>query len=230
MQLPIEFKRPQFPLRLGFAMLINKSQGQTIKIGGLHLQEHCFSHGQFYVGCSRVGRESNLYMLPQMPNFTRNVVHQEVLWFVLTSYFPCQIVFLSYATLIAVSAYVVLVPQFYMPLLWLFAVTFLIVALLSYAICLFLLCCTSVHFYEFGCKVLSVPSLRCNAVAPLCIWKYWFVQFNFYCPVVSLTLMQCSSPLCICKSSVGLLLFFSFQCITHIDHWCCYISFKLCVC
>ena len=117
MQMPIEFKRLQFPLRLSFAISINKSQGQTIKIVGLHLQEHCFSHGQFYVGCSRVGCESNLYMLPQLPNFTRNVVYQKVLWFVLTSYFPCKIVFLSYATLIAVSAYVGLVSQFYMTLL-----------------------------------------------------------------------------------------------------------------
>ena len=89
MHLPIEFKRLQFPLQLSFATSINKSQGQTIKVVGLHLQEHCFSHGQFYVGCSRVGRESNLYMLPQLPNITRNVVYQEVLWFVLTSYFPC---------------------------------------------------------------------------------------------------------------------------------------------
>ena len=72
--------------------------------------------------------------------------------------------------------------------------------------------------------------LHCNA--PLCIWKYWFVRFSFYCPVFSLTLMQCSSTLCVCESSVVLLPFFSFsfQCITHIDHWFYYISLKLCVC
>ena len=89
MHLPIEFKRLQFLLRLSFATSINKYQGQTIKIVGLHLQEHCFSHEQFYAGCSRVGCESNLCMLPQLPIFTRNVVYEEVLWFVLTSYFPC---------------------------------------------------------------------------------------------------------------------------------------------
>ena len=82
--------------------------------------------------------------------------------------------------------------------------------------------CVSVDLSNFGA---SYP-LHCNA--PLCIWKYWFVQFNFYCPVVSLTLMQCSSPLCVCKSSVVLLLlFFHFNALPTsttgviISHWNC---------
>ena len=52
---PFEFKRLQFPVRLSFAMSINKSQGQTLAVAGLHLVEPCLSHGQLYVGCSRVG-------------------------------------------------------------------------------------------------------------------------------------------------------------------------------
>lgn len=50
---PFEFRRLQFPLK-GFAMTINKSQGQSLKVAGLDLREDCFSHGQFYVACSRI--------------------------------------------------------------------------------------------------------------------------------------------------------------------------------
>ncbi|XP_031632403.1 uncharacterized protein LOC116346472, partial [Contarinia nasturtii] len=50
---PIEFKRLQFPVRLAFAMTINKAQGQTLKIAGLNLRNPCFAHGQLYVGCAR---------------------------------------------------------------------------------------------------------------------------------------------------------------------------------
>lgn len=45
---PIQFKRIQFPIRLPFAMTINKSQGQTMSVCGLDLSTPCFSHGQFY--------------------------------------------------------------------------------------------------------------------------------------------------------------------------------------
>ncbi|GFW64498.1 integrase catalytic domain-containing protein [Trichonephila clavipes] len=51
---PIQFKRIQFPIRLAFAMTINKSQGQTMSVCGLDLRTPCFSHGQLYVACSRV--------------------------------------------------------------------------------------------------------------------------------------------------------------------------------
>ncbi|XP_050065533.1 uncharacterized protein LOC126554507 [Aphis gossypii] len=53
--LPFDFKRLQFPVRLAFAMTINKSQGQSLSVCGINLENHCFSHGQLYVACSRVG-------------------------------------------------------------------------------------------------------------------------------------------------------------------------------
>jgi len=61
--LPFDFKRIQFPVRLVFAVSINKAQGQSLKIAGIHQQNPCFSHGQLYVACSSVGHPTNLYIL-----------------------------------------------------------------------------------------------------------------------------------------------------------------------
>ncbi|XP_037912042.1 ATP-dependent DNA helicase pif1-like [Hermetia illucens] len=74
----IPFKRLQFPIRFAFAMSINKSQGQTMSICGLDLENPCFSHGQLYVACSRVGKPSNLFVLAK-DRLTKNIVHRLVL-------------------------------------------------------------------------------------------------------------------------------------------------------
>ena len=73
-----EFRRLQFPVRLSFSMTINKSQGQTLKVVGLDLSTSCFSHGQLYVGCSRVTNGDNLYILSEEGR-TQNVVYKEAL-------------------------------------------------------------------------------------------------------------------------------------------------------
>jgi len=76
--MPFEFKRLQFPVRLSFAMSINKAQGQTLQVCGLNLEEPCFSHGQLYVACSRVGTPNCLFVYA--PNGqTKNIVYSNVL-------------------------------------------------------------------------------------------------------------------------------------------------------
>jgi ATP-dependent exoDNAse (exonuclease V) alpha subunit len=60
---PFRFKRKQFPVRLSFAMTINKSQGQTIPNVGVYLPEPVFSHGQLYVALSRATATSNIKVL-----------------------------------------------------------------------------------------------------------------------------------------------------------------------
>ncbi|CAK1579947.1 unnamed protein product [Parnassius mnemosyne] len=74
----IPFRRLQFPVRLAFAMTINKSQGQTMSICGVDLKNPCFSHGQLYVACLRVGKSSNLFVLAKV-GLIKNIVHQLVL-------------------------------------------------------------------------------------------------------------------------------------------------------
>ncbi|XP_039855293.1 ATP-dependent DNA helicase PIF1-like [Panicum virgatum] len=60
---PFQFKRKQFPIRLSFAMTVNKAQGQTIPNVGVYLPEPVFSHGQLYVALSRATARSNIKIL-----------------------------------------------------------------------------------------------------------------------------------------------------------------------
>ncbi|GFX94828.1 ATP-dependent DNA helicase pif1 [Trichonephila clavipes] len=76
--MPFEFKRLQFPVRLAFAMTINKAQGQSLQVCGLNLENPCFSHGQFYVACSRVGKPFDLFVYSP-DGKTRNIVYPTAL-------------------------------------------------------------------------------------------------------------------------------------------------------
>jgi hypothetical protein len=52
---PFEMRRRQFPIRLAYAMTINKAQGQSLRRVGIYLKHPVFSHGQLYVALSRAG-------------------------------------------------------------------------------------------------------------------------------------------------------------------------------
>ena len=63
---PFTLTRKQFPVRPSFAMTINKSQGQSLKIVGIGLRSPVFTHGQPYVALSRVTSVSGLSVLFDM--------------------------------------------------------------------------------------------------------------------------------------------------------------------
>ena len=80
--LPIPLRRRQFPVRLAFAMTINKSQGQSVKHVGLDLRSAVFSHGQLYVALSRCTSANRIkILLPENCENRRtpNIVYKEVL-------------------------------------------------------------------------------------------------------------------------------------------------------
>ena len=73
-----QFKRLQFPIRLAFAITINKAHGQSLELCGLYLHIDCFSHRQLYVACSRVGNPDNLFIYTETGT-TKNIVYPQVL-------------------------------------------------------------------------------------------------------------------------------------------------------
>jgi len=78
--LPFELRRRQFPVRLAFAMTINKSQGQSVKHIGLDLRRSVFTHGQLYVALSRCTSSLCIKVLVESEAFcTPNIVFPEVL-------------------------------------------------------------------------------------------------------------------------------------------------------
>ena len=84
--LPFKMKRKQFPIRLSFAMTINKAQGQTIPHVGIYLLEPVFSHGQLYVALSRgLSRQTTRILakpkkkLDPTGKCTKNIVYKDVL-------------------------------------------------------------------------------------------------------------------------------------------------------
>ncbi len=68
--LPFTLTRRQFPLRLAFAMTMNKSQGQTMGKVAIYLPDPVFSHGQLYVALS-IARSSDTVKL-----FIKNSIRQ----------------------------------------------------------------------------------------------------------------------------------------------------------
>ena len=80
-------QRLQFPIRLAYAMSINKSQGQTLTRVAVDLREPYFSHGQLYVALGRVRHRHGALVLTTPAHYsdtakvhyTMNVVHRGLL-------------------------------------------------------------------------------------------------------------------------------------------------------
>jgi ATP-dependent DNA helicase PIF1 len=62
-RMPFTLRRRQFPMRLAFAMTINKVQGQTLKMVGIFLPKPIFTHGQLYVAMLRIGCPEGVKLL-----------------------------------------------------------------------------------------------------------------------------------------------------------------------
>ncbi|CAN1142587.1 ATP-dependent DNA helicase PIF1 [Linum perenne] len=80
---PFTLKRRQYPVRLCYAMTINKSQGQTLEHIGIYLPNPVFSHGQLYVALSRARSVEGVHISIQndanIPETsTRNIVYKEI--------------------------------------------------------------------------------------------------------------------------------------------------------
>ena len=73
-----QFKRLQFPIRLAFAITINKAQGQSLELCALYLYPDCFLHGKLYVACSGVGNPDNLFINTETGT-TKNIMYPQVL-------------------------------------------------------------------------------------------------------------------------------------------------------
>ena len=80
-ELPFILTRKQFPIRLSFAMTVNKAQGQSLDVIGIDLHEPAFTHGQLYVALSRVTELQGLKVLliEEHGPMTQNIVYPEVL-------------------------------------------------------------------------------------------------------------------------------------------------------
>ena len=82
-QMPFKFQRRQFPLQICFAMVINKSQGQSLSHIGIYLPRPAFYHGQLFVALSKVKSRARLKVLilndkGEPTNKTTNVIFKEV--------------------------------------------------------------------------------------------------------------------------------------------------------
>jgi hypothetical protein len=79
-ELPFKLVRKQYPVKLAFAMSVNKSQGQSLNTVGIDFRTPPFTHGQTYVALSRaVDLKGISVLLPNGSTNITNIVYPEVL-------------------------------------------------------------------------------------------------------------------------------------------------------
>jgi len=87
---PFELTRLQFPIKIAFALTINRAQGQSVTICGILLPKNVWTHGQIYVAFSRTGNPNNIYVWAEQSQFEdykldpsktymKNIVYREVI-------------------------------------------------------------------------------------------------------------------------------------------------------
>ncbi|KAL0667859.1 hypothetical protein Bca4012_030563 [Brassica carinata] len=80
---PFTILRPQYPLRLFYAMTIYKSQGQSLNQVALYLPKLVFTNGHLYVALSRVTTPEGLKILDETSDLdgaegVTNIVYKEM--------------------------------------------------------------------------------------------------------------------------------------------------------
>ena len=78
LDMPFQFKRIQYPVKIRFAITINKVQGQSFNCFVVDLRNNCFSHWQLYVAYHAWGKDAQFILLPSSKK-TSNIVYPDVL-------------------------------------------------------------------------------------------------------------------------------------------------------
>lgn len=93
MAIGFQMKRVQLPLRLCYAMTVNKSQGQTLTSVGIYLPEPVFGHGQLYVAFSRCGSKSSTFVMVKDLKHRQGIFHVDIDGIVSTGVFTRNVVY-----------------------------------------------------------------------------------------------------------------------------------------
>lgn len=85
----VEATYEQYPLKLGWAISIHKSQGMTLDNASIDVARGCFEHGQLYVALSRVRNLDNLSFVSHVGSHNI-IVDQEVIDFYRSAVAGCK--------------------------------------------------------------------------------------------------------------------------------------------